>query len=277
MISLGYRITAAVVAIVFASAGPAAATASKSIKLELKLPPKPPFPRPEIAAPLTAGPIMLTVSDARGLDDAAVVGGQRVQGEDVYLWRATGPVEPAVREQATTILHAWSVRVAPEADFGLKLRLATYHVDEQSEKFGSTYLADVGFHVSLVDKTGKERWSGEAAGSAKRSGVDGRASMGNEALSMALRDALAKTMTSASAGAFASNAKSPPTPAPPGSPSRPIVIEPDALLADLERLAAGGVTDDVLVAYVEQRRLARPLSVDDILRWKNSGIPDAAI
>ena len=57
----------------------------------------------------------------------------------------------------------------------------------------------------------------------------------------------------------------------------PILIEPDALLSDLTRLLAGGVTEDVLVAYIEQRKLSRPLSVDEILQWKNAGIPDAAI
>jgi hypothetical protein len=40
---------------------------------------------------------------------------------------------------------------------------------------------------------------------------------------------------------------------------------------------AGGVTEDVLVAYIEQRKLTRPLTVDEILSWKDAGIPDAAI
>jgi hypothetical protein len=38
-----------------------------------------------------------------------------------------------------------------------------------------------------------------------------------------------------------------------------------------------GVTDDVLVAYVEGRKITRPLNVDEILRWKGAGLPDAAI
>jgi hypothetical protein len=57
----------------------------------------------------------------------------------------------------------------------------------------------------------------------------------------------------------------------------PGAIEPAAMLADLTRLKAGGVADDVLVGYVEQRKLARALTVDEILQWKNAGIPDAAI
>ena len=54
-------------------------------------------------------------------------------------------------------------------------------------------------------------------------------------------------------------------------------LDPEALLSDLTRLLAGGVTEEVLVAYIEQRKLSRPLTVDEILTWKNAGIPDAAI
>jgi hypothetical protein len=71
-----------------------------------------------------------------------------------------------------------------------------------------------------------------------------------------------------------------PAPAPASAETTPPVrgaIEPDALLADLTRLKGGGVADDVLLSYVEQRKLTRPLTVDEILRWKNAGIPDAAI
>jgi hypothetical protein len=85
--------------------------------------------------------------------------------------------------------------------------------------------------------------------------------MFNEAMSIALREALAQGLSSVKLE----------TAAP------PIAIEPDALLADLTRLKAGGVADDVLVAYVEQRKLTRPLTVDEILSWKSAGIPDAAI
>jgi len=60
----------------------AAAAASKPITLELKLPAKPAFPPPEMAALLTAGPLSLVVVDARGSDDPTVVGAQREKGKD---------------------------------------------------------------------------------------------------------------------------------------------------------------------------------------------------
>jgi hypothetical protein len=221
------------------------------------------------------------VTDGRGAGDPSVVGAMREKGEDVYLWQSGTPVAAAVGDFVKQILSDWGVRVTPEADFGLRLRVTTYNVTERSETFGSTYLADVRFALAYVDRAGGVLWSGESSGTATRPGVDARASMCNEALSVALRAALAKAMSSVSLETAAPAVK-PPSAAPaaaaaPAGSAAPSAIEPDALFADLTRLKSGGVADDVLVAYVEQRKLSRPLTVDEILRWKGAGIPDEAI
>jgi hypothetical protein len=248
----------------------AAAAPPRSVKLQLALPAKPPFPPPTMQALLTAGPLTLEVVDERGAGDPAVLGSAREKGEDLYLWRAEQPVAAAVQGMAAQLAAAWSVHVVPEAELGLRIGLTRYAVTEKSETFGSTYLADVALKLSYVDKAGGVLWSGEATGSAKRPGVDGRASMCNEALSMALRGALAQALSAVSLETAAAPGPSP-TPAP------RIAIEPEALLADLTRLKAGGVADEVLVAYVGQRKLTRALTVDEILQWKGAGLPDAAI
>ena len=252
---------------------PALAVADKPIVLELKLPPKPVFPLPKLAAVLTSGPLRLDVTDARGDGDPAVVGMEQEKGEDRYAWRTAQPVAPAVKEQVVKVLNRWSVRVLPEADTSLVLALTNYYVKERSDTFGSTYIANVGFKATLVDRDGAVLWTGEAAESATDPGVDKRASMCNEALSIALRRTLAKLLSSVTLNNQAGAA---PVPAPVAAP-KPIAIEPDALFADLTRLKAGGVADDVLVAYVEGRKVTRPLSVDEILQWKGAGLPDAAI
>lgn len=251
----------------------AAGAVSKPITLELKLPKKPGKPAvapPTMASLLTAGPISLSVVDARGAEDPAVVGGQRIKGDDVYFWRSEQPVAPAVAAQVTQVLQGWLVRVAPEAEFKLHLALKKYYVVERSDTFGSTYLAEVRFTASLMDRGDGVLWTGEAAGESKRPGVDKRASMCNEALSFALSRALAQALSAVKLETEAPAIQAPVATA-------PTVVDPDDLLADLVRLKAGGVADDILVAYVEQRRLSRPLNVDEILSWKNAGMPDAAI
>ena len=269
MKNIGFRALVVATAAILVASG--AGAASKPITLALKLPQKPAFARPEMAALLTAGPLSLVVVDARGAADPAVVGAQRAKGEDVYVWRAVQPVVPALTGIATQLLSGWSVRVAPEADFALRLGLMKYDVNERSDTFGSTYIAEVRFMVALTDRAGGVLWTGEASGNATRPGVDARASMCNEALSIALRGALAKALSAVTLETAA------PAVTEPAAPAAPTVIEPAALLADLSRLKAGGVADDVLVSYVEQRTLSRPLTVDEILQWKDAGIPDAAI
>ncbi len=252
-----------VAAILFASA---AGAASKPITLELNLPKKSAKPAvaPPTMAPLfTAGPISLVVEDTRGAEDPAVVGGQRIKGVDVYTWNTKQQVAPAVEAMVTQVLQGWAVRVAPDAEYKLRLALMKYYVNERSDTFGSTYLGEVRFMVSLTDRADSVLWTGEAIGESKRPGVDARASMCNEALSYALSRALAQGLASVNLETAA--------------PAAPAAIEPAALLADLTRLLAGGVTEDVLVAYIEQRKLTRPLTVDEILSWKDAGIPDAAI
>ena len=248
-----------------------AVAASKPVTLALKLPKKSDKPAvaPPILAPLfTAGTISLSVVDARGAEDPAIVGGQHIKEVDVYTWRSPQPVAPAVEAQVAQILQGWSVSVAPDADYKLSLGLTKYYVNERSDTFGSTYFGEVRFTVSLTDRVGGVLWTGEASGDSKRPGIDARASMCNEALSYALSRALAQGLAAVK---LETAAPAPLVVAPQS------VIEPDTLLADLSRLMAGGVTPDVLVAYVEQRKLTRPLTVDEILSWKNAGIPDAAI
>jgi hypothetical protein len=254
-----------VAAVLLASA---AAAASKPVTLALKLPKKPVEPAPTMAPALAAGPLAIALVDARVAEDPAIIGAQRSKGQDVYFWRSVQPVAPAVEGFVTELLNAWSIRVAADAELNLQLALMRYYVTERSDTFGSTYIADVRFMASLTSRDGTVLWTGEASGDSKRPGVDARAAMCNEALSYALRGALAQVLSSVKLETAA------PTPVfvPP-----PISIEPEALFADVTRLLAGGVTPDVLVAYIEQRKLTRPLTVDEILQWKNAGIPDAAI
>jgi len=259
------RVVAVSAAMLVASA---AMAASRPITLKLNLPPKPAFPRPEMTALLTAGPLTLDLTDARTETDLAVVGAQREKGNDVYLWRTAQPVGAAVQAMAAQVLETWGVKVAPEAEFGLNLSLTHYSVTEKSETFGSTYVADVRMKVALVDRAGGTLWTGEASGTAKDPGVDGRASMCNEVLSIALRSALAHALSSVTL----ETAK--PTVVPPTAAS---AAQSATLLVELQRLKGEGATDDTLVAYVEAHKPPAPLTVDDILNWKNAGIPDAAI
>jgi len=170
-----------------------------------------------------------------------------------------------VREFAEEILAGWSVKAAPDADTTLTLSLARLEVVERPVTFGSSYEAAVALRASLAPRGGAPTWTKDVVGEAKRSGVDGRGAMCNEALGLALQNALTQVVGAADAA----------TPA--AVVAAPAAVEPEAMYRELLRLKEGGVATEILVAYVAERTLTRPLTVDEILSWKNAGIPDEAI
>jgi len=248
-----------------------ASAASKPIALALKLPKKPPYAAPEVPALLAAGPVSLAVDDARKGDNPSIVGVEQEKGHDVYNWTSAQPVAPLVAKMAAGVLAGWSVRVAEGAPLTLKLSMTTFYVTERADTFGSTYFADVHFKATLVDQTGAAIWSGDANGSSKMPGLDGRASEANTAFSIALREALAGMMSSAKL----ENA------APPvqimTAPSISTAMSPEKLFSDLTRLKSAGATEDALLEYAQGHKPARALTVEEILQWKNAGLPDAVI
>ena len=249
---------AACVALVIA-VGPAAAVGSKTVKLALK--------RPDATVTFqpTLPTVTLDVVDERSASDPSVIGAHRAKGTDVYLWRSSVAVSDAVRAFAEDALRGWSVKLAPDAEQVLTLTLTRFEIVERPVTFGSTYDAAVAVRASLAPRGGEAAWTRSATGESKRSGVDGRGSMCNEALGLALQDALAQVVSAADG-------------APPAAVvAAPAAVEPEAMFRELLRLKDGGVATEILVAYVAERTLTRPLTVDEILRWKNAGIPDEAI
>ena len=226
------------------------------------------------ASAARAGPMRLTLRDAREGADSPIVGAQRERGKDLYQWRSVQPVGPAVEGLVRRQLGVWGAQISPDADLEMALALTRYWVTEKSETFGSTYIAEVTFKVTVSDRSGREIASAEVPGGAKRSGVDGRATSCNEVLTLALQGALDEALSVFATAKVPVEAPAT-VPMPDGPP--PVVVDAAKLLEELLLLKSGGMADDVLVSYVRQRRLTAPLTVDDILLWKDKGIPDEAI
>jgi hypothetical protein len=58
--------------------------------------------------------------------------------------------------------------------------------------------------------------------------------------------------------------------------SAPVVSRAE-LKAKIFELMKNGVAADVIAGYVRSRRLAQPLTADEILVWRKEGIPDEVI
>jgi hypothetical protein len=256
--------TAALLA-AFAAVSATYAVPSRPITLAYKLPKKAHVVRPAIPPALLAGPVRVEVVDGRGAEDSALVGAQTEKTDEIYHWRAKQQVAPAVGGIVTAILKSWSIAAARESDLALSIRLDRLWVHEKSAMFGSSYEAEAALRVSLVDRSGTASWTRDVEGRAAQSAVDGRESVCNELFTLALHDALTKALGEGEA-----------RPSPSGAEPK-VVVEPAVLLDELVRLKGGGVADDVLIAYVKKRQLSRSLTVDEILAWKNAGLPDEVI
>lgn len=54
-------------------------------------------------------------------------------------------------------------------------------------------------------------------------------------------------------------------------------VSPADLLADLVKLKKQGFTTDLLIDYVNGKTLTKPLSADDLVKWKSAGMPEEVI
>ena len=223
-----------------------------------------------IAAAWDGRTLGVGVSDARSGEDPSVVGAQQLKDKLLYQWKAEQPVEDGVRKMAEETLKSWGVAVSADSFTRLELAIKTVYVDEVPETFGSSYRAEVELMGRVAESDTAGSTSRVVRGTGKRSGPDKRAKLCNEALTLALEDALAQLLT----------APAPATAAPTAAvvdATDANAVTPKAMLKELMRLKEAGVGDQILLNYVRQRKLASPLSVDDILHWKVSGLPESVI
>jgi len=263
------RHAAAVLA--FSLALPAAAAPTKEITLQ-RVAGKSVHPQAQaIASAWTGRSLAVSLRDGRQGGDPAIVGAQQAKGTLLYEWKSTRPVPDSVRALAEQTLQSWGVGVSPEAPIKLDLVLESLRIDEIPETFGSTYRAEVSLKGGIFDPDGHSTMPGRVfVGSGKKSGPDRRAKLCNEAVTGAVEDALAKIMGPA-------EVTTPKTSGLTVDASDPNAVPPKEMLRELVKLKDAGVGEPVMLGYVRQRRLAAPLSADDILKWKESGLPESVI
>ena len=228
-------------------------------------------PRPVLAGGMTEGAVRVTVQDARGLTDPRQVGVQIDEGRERYAWIAGQDVPATVGRFVEEVLRGWSMRLDPAAERELALELTRYQVTETDQAVGSTYAADVAFRATLR-RGGQQVWAGSASGEARRYGRGESAANSNEVLSDALKNTLAGLLNHGGLQSAWARDDAPVATAPAAAD-----LDPAAMLRELLRLRAAGSGTEVLVAFVRQRRMSAPLSADDVLAWKQAGLPEEVV
>ena len=64
---------------------------------------------------------------------------------------------------------------------------------------------------------------------------------------------------------------------PPSEAVAPAAVAPAALKAAVVKMMGEGIGGDIIVGYVRTVAIEPPLTPDDMIDWKQSGIPDAVL
>lgn len=249
-------------AALFVLVAPLLALAASQMRINLRFVPKenvtaniPTLDKVNASRPIE----VLPLKDVRSLADPSVVGENRER-------RTPRPVRAnsSVAEFSTVVLQKclsdWGVRLDKG---GLLLRgeITNLFVTEEN-----TYSTQVSIRFRLEDQTGKAVWEGIASGDAHQWGRSFSEENYNEQIS----DALKRTYSRLVGSADFQKAWS-------GQTAERKSVAPAALKAAVVKMMAEGIGGDIIVGYVRTVEIQPPLTPDDMIDWKQSGMPDAVL
>jgi hypothetical protein len=233
---------------------------------------------PSLAMGISDRPIKLSITDGRTVTDPVVIGESSDDDDRQWPVQANNDVVAWSNEVLNKSAADWGVRLAPDAPLSLDGRLMRFNLAETNQALGSTYNAEVRVAFQLKNDKGQTLWEGTGAGDATRYGKSRSQENASEVLSDAIKEAYATVFADPAlqdawlgkTGPVASVAPAAAAPAAPG-------MSPDELLTELVKLKKQGFTPDLLVDYVNQKRLSSGLTADDMVKWKNAGMPQEVI
>ena len=237
---------------------------------------------PTLQAGISDRPVRIEMSEGRTVADLAVIGESTDDDDRVWPVRATSDPIAWSKEVLAKNAGDWGIRVDDAAPLTLAGKLTRFRVVESNKAVGSTYNAEAQFTFELRDSKGRLLWEGTGAGDATRYGRDRSEDNVNEVFSDATQEAFAAALAETKLQE-AWLGKSDPISAPALSQAVSSerkagdVLTPENLLAELVKLKKKGFDTDLLVGFVDQKGLSRSLSSDDLVAWKDAGMPEAVI
>lgn len=236
---------------------------------------------PTLEAGISDRPVRLEMAEGRTVADLAVIGESTDDDDRVWPVRATNDPIAWAKEVLAKNAGDWGIRVDDGAPLTLAGKLTRFRVIESNKALGSTYNAEAQFSFQLRDRKGSVLWEGTGAGDATRYGRDRSEDNVNEVFSDATQEAfaaaLAETKLQEAWLGKSGPIAAPATQAVSSERKSGDVLTPEAMLDELVRLKKKGFDADLLVGFVDQKGLSRSLTSDDLLAWKNAGMPDAVI
>ncbi len=219
-------------------------------------------------------PFRLALTDRRGPAASDLIGTRTDDDDRRFELRATNDVLEWTDDAVRKILAGWGVALDPEAERVLEVDLLVLDVDETNQAVGASYTGSARLRLRILDSAGDAQGNAVVgSGESSRYGKKFSATNANETLSDALIDAVAVALNEP--GLY--GASPDPASAETVSSNEDSAMDPESLRRELLRLQGSGVGASTVWAYLNGRRLSRPLSVDDVLAWKESGIQESMI
>jgi hypothetical protein len=275
------------VLVMFAVATPAAQARDKSGPFEIALHFTPQesvaSSSPNLAPGISERPVKLVIEDARAGADPAVIGQSTDDDDKPWPVRVTNGVVSWSNEVLKSVAAEWGIKGADTAPLVLTGKVTRFALNESNKPVGSMYNADVKMAFTLSDTQGRVLWEGTAGGDAARYGKSRSADNANEVLSDAIKSTYSDAFNSPglqdawlgkkTAGGSMAGTSSAPAAAAPAGPA----TTPSDLLAELVKLKKQGFDTGLLVDYVNKKTVRPALSADDMVKWKNAGMPQEVI
>jgi hypothetical protein len=239
-------------------------------------------PADAVLAPgITDRPVRLSIVDDRTESDPAVIGEISDHDDKIFPVRAANDVAAWANDVLTKYAAEWGIKAAPDAPLVLTGKLTQLRLVASTKAMGSTYRVETQVAFTLADARGRTLWQGSAGGDATRYGKERSADNANEVLGDAIKEAYTDVFNNAdlqSAWLGKGTPVAASAPAPAAAPAAAeSALSPSAMLAELVKLKKQGFTTDLLVDFVNQKNLTRALSADDLVKWKNAGMPEEVI
>lgn len=226
-------------------------------------------------------PVRLSIVDGRAESDPAVIGEISDHDDKIFPVRASNDVGAWANDALTKYAAEWGIKAAPDAPLALTGKLTQLRLIASTKAMGSTYRVETQVAFTLADARGRTLWQGTAGGDATRYGKERSADNANEVLGDAIKEAYTDVFNNADLQSAWLGKGAPITASAPAPAATPATAEsalsPAAMLAELVKLKKQGFTTDLLVDFVNQKNLTRALSADDLVKWKNAGMPEEVI
>ncbi|HEY4591477.1 MAG TPA: YajG family lipoprotein [Thermoanaerobaculia bacterium] len=221
-------------------------------------------------------PVRLSMADGRAGNDPKIIGEISDHDDKVFPVYASNDVVAWAAEVLKKNVADWGIKVTPDAPLSLAGKLTQLRLVASTKAVGSTYNVEIQVAFTLSDAKGRTLWEGAAKGDATRYGHARSAENANEVLSDALKEVYANAFNDPGLQSAWLGRSKPVASTPAAAPAEP-PVSPEALLADLVKLKKQGFTTDLLLDYVNGKTLTKALSADDLVKWKDEGMPQEVI